>query len=231
MYNRHRIFIAINLPFEIKQELVKYQKKWNDFPAKWVSEDNLHITLVFLGDLTDLELGEVCVITKEITQKFKSFDINLTNISYGPASNASRSNAGWPEGKIPPKMIWAMGDPPSHKASDGQRKSKELSLLKKDLEESLGEKIHPVKYREAVISPKEKLFNRVNFLKENREFRPHITLARVNAFDWRSIEVEERPEIEENIDLMFTVESIDVMESELKRGGPQYTVIESFSLS
>jgi 2'-5' RNA ligase len=44
------------------------------------------------------------------------------------------------------------------------------------------------------------------------------------------IEPEERPEINESIDLAFTVESIEVMESVLKRGGPQYSIIESHNL-
>ena len=39
-----------------------------------------------------------------------------------------------------------------------------------------------------------------------------------------------KPEISEDIDLTFTVETIEVMESELKRGGPQYTILESHIL-
>ena len=64
MQKRHRIFIAINLPEEVKRQLAKYQDTWNDLPAKWVSQDNLHITLVFLGYISDVELGEVCMIAK-----------------------------------------------------------------------------------------------------------------------------------------------------------------------
>ena len=96
-------------------------------------------------------------------------------------------------------MIWAEGE-----------KSKELALLREDLEKSLTEK--------------------VRFVPENRTFAPHITLARISAWEWKGIEPEERPEINEKIDLLFTVESIEVMESELHRGGPVYTILESFKL-
>lgn len=195
MKQRHRIFIAINLPQDIKKKLADYEKKWSELPAKWVSRDNLHITLIFLGDLTDIELGEVCVTTKEIVKNYNSFNINLNKVGYGP------------DNKIPPKMIWASGDPLPHKASEGQRKISELSLLKKDLEEALLQK--------------------VNFIPENRGFTPHITMARISTFKWRAIEPEERPEVNENIDLEFTVESIDVMESVLKKSGPEYIIIES----
>ena len=36
---------------------------------------------------------------------------------------------------------------------------------------------------------------------------------------------------EPHTDFIFSVESIEVMESELKRGGPEYTIIESHELA
>ena len=89
-------------------------------------------------------------------------------------------------------------------------KSKELSSLKNDMKKSLVESV------------------RINV--ESRVFSPHITLARISAFQWKAIEPEERPEIEESIDLVFTVESIEIMESVLKKGGPEYTILESHNL-
>ncbi len=188
MEKRHRVFVAINLPLEIKKKLFSYSEKWLDLPAKWTPRDNLHITLEFLGALTDEEIGEVCVSVKEVAERHNSFSINLSKILYGPPK------------KMPPKMVWAEGE-----------KSEELSELREDLENSLTEK--------------------VRFVPENRVFAPHITLARISAMEFRVIEPEERPEINESVDLFFTVESIEVMESEMRRGGPVYTVLESHSLN
>jgi len=56
---------------------------------------------------------------------------------------------------------------------------------------------------------------------------PHITLGRIKTWQFRQIEPEERPEINEDIDLTFEVKSIEIMESQLKKGGPEYTVLES----
>ncbi len=187
MEKRHRIFVAINLPADVKKELFEYSEKWPDFPAKWTEKDNLHITLEFLGNLTEEEMGEVCLAAKGVAEKHGSFSLNLNQILYGPPK------------KMPPKFIWALGD-----------KSKELSALRQDLENALIEK--------------------VRFVPENRVFAPHITLARVIAFAWKGIDPEERPEINENIDLIFTVESIEIMESEMRKGGPVYTTIESHQL-
>jgi 2'-5' RNA ligase len=191
MEKRHRVFVAINLPGEIRKELFAYSKEHLDLPVKWTLKDNLHITLEFIGSLTDEEVGEVCVIVKEVAERHSNFSLNLNKILYGPP-NLKPTQA--------PKFVWAEGD-----------KSEELSALREDLEESLTEK--------------------VCFVPENRIFAPHITLARISSWEWKAIEPEERPEIEKNIDLIFTVESIEVMESEMRKEGPTYTVLESHNLN
>src|SRR5438552_2652974 len=98
MQKRHRIFIAISLPNDIKRVLADYEKKWSrsqsdrgssmesghDLPAKWTSPDNLHITLIFLGNLTDQELGEVCMAVKEAAKEHHTFEITLNHVGYGP---------------------------------------------------------------------------------------------------------------------------------------------------
>jgi len=187
MEKRHRIFVAINLPEEIKKDLAKYEGKWPELPAKWTPKDNLHITLEFLGNLTDQETGDVCQIVNEIAKRHKSFTINLTKILYGPV------------GKLPPKMVWVEGE-----------KSEELASLKNDFEECVLEK--------------------VKFRPDEKSFSLHITLARILEWEFRKIEPEEIPEINEDINLTFSAESIEVMESEMKRGGPRYTVLESHQL-
>jgi 2'-5' RNA ligase len=187
MEKRHRVFIAINLPEDIKKFLAKYREKWSELPAKWTAKDNLHITLEFLGDLTDQEIADACKIVKEVTKRHNVFSINLNKIIFGPA------------GKFPPRMVWAMGE-----------KSKELSDLRSDLQKSLLES--------------------VRFSPENRGFAPHITLARISEWQFKAIDPDERPEVNEDINLIFTAETIEVMESKLKRGGPVYEILESCEL-
>jgi 2'-5' RNA ligase len=184
---RHRIFIAINLPQEIKKELTKFQFKWPELPARWIKPENLHITLAFLGYLSDEEVARVCQITNEVAKRHSPFSINLVKISYGPPN------------KKPPRMVWVIGE-----------KSNTLANLKSDLENELS--------------------GRVGFQPENRAFTPHITLARIRKWEFREIEREDRPEINEDISLTFEVSSIEVMESFLKRGGAEYAVLESAPL-
>ena len=191
MEKRHRIFIAVNLPEDIKRQLFLYSEKWPELPAKWTTKDNLHITLEFLGHLTDQEIADVCKISGEVAKRHKAFSITLTKVLYGPPK------------KIPPRMVWAEGE-----------KSDDLTDLKQDLQEYLLERVS----------------FRPDDPKGSPGFSPHITLARIREWEWKKIEPEERPQVFEEIDITFTVESIEVEESELKKGGPQYTILESHNL-
>lgn len=183
---RWRIFIAINLPDDIKKKLAEYQKKWPELPIRWTKPKNIHITLDFLGYLRDEELLEVSRITKEVALRHSPFLVNLIKICYGPID------------KKPPRMIWVVG-----------KKSQEFASLRDDLDKSL--------------AGSQKLY----FVPEEREFSPHVTLGRIRKWEWQRIDPEERPEIDEEIDLTFPVNSIEVMESVLRRGGAEYSVLES----
>jgi len=189
---KHRIFIAINLPENIKNILSSYRDKWPDLPVRWTKKENLHITLEFLGYLIDEELIELFQKTKELALKNESFSIRLNKICYGPPNkkpsevrtpssmnlkdSSLRSTYSSTKSKSP-RMVWATGE-----------KTKEFNLL------------------------------------------PHITLGRLKTWEWRRIEPEERPEVNEEIDLTFEVNSIEIMESVLKRTGPEYIILESCPL-
>jgi 2'-5' RNA ligase len=66
---------------------------------------------------------------------------------------------------------------------------------------------------------------------EEHPFSLHITLARLSEWEFRMIELEERPEVNEEISLKVPVSSFQIMESKLRRTGAEYSVIESIPLS
>lgn len=184
----HRIFIAINLPAGIRNNLAAYEENWPGLPARWTQKENLHITLVFLGYVNSEELPEICQIVRETAARNRSFDIGLKRIIYGPPN------------KKPARMVWAEGE-----------KSRDLGKLHGDLENSL--------------------CNQPNVIEDKgRPYSPHITLARIKAWEFQKMDPEERPEINEPIDYDFGVKSIEVMESFLKKKGPEYVVLESCPL-
>jgi 2'-5' RNA ligase len=188
---RHRIFIAINLPKKIKEELISFQEKYPELPARWVKPENLHITLVFLGYVKDEDIPKIVEITKNVTKNHSPFSINLIKVCYGPPKVS------------PPRMVWAIGE-----------KNENLWKLQEDLKNALMEMKIPQLEEE-----------------EGRGFIPHITLARIRKWEFKQMEPEERPEIDEDLNFSFEVKSIEIMESHLKRGGAEYTVLESVPLS
>jgi len=184
---KRRLFIAVNLSENVKVKLSRYRDKWYDLEPKsinWVRKDNLHITLVFLGYMTDDEMYGVCQIMKGVAKRHEPFSIKLERIIVGPP-------------KATPRMFWVEG-----------AKSQELAELQRDLEDSIA--------------------GRTYYKKEGRMYSPHITLAR---FKYEAAKkIRETGEVNEPINIEIPVESIELMQSNLKRTGPEYVVLESIEL-
>jgi 2'-5' RNA ligase len=119
---KKRIFIAVNLPTIAREALLFEQKDFaSDLPVRLTGEDNLHITLCFLGSIKEKQISKVCEILREIVEKHIEFSISLDRIDYGPPDI------------IPPRMVWAIGS-----------ENNELSEINKELEQKLlGRKSHP----------------------------------------------------------------------------------------
>jgi RNA 2',3'-cyclic 3'-phosphodiesterase len=72
--------------------------------------------------------------------------------------------------------------------------------------------------------------SRAGFPHEATEFTPHITLARINQMRLRQMDLEERQAMEEELHLDFPVSSLELMDSKLRPGGSEYTIVQSFQL-
>lgn len=185
----HRIFIAINLPNKIKSELLGYKEKWPDLPARWTSQENLHLTLAFLGNTSETELQALLEIVKRVGERHSSFELQIMRMQYGPTPKN-------------PRMIWAY-----------LKKSQELGNVQKDLEEELANA------------------KQISYQPEKRAYAPHLTLARLKTFELQRMELEELPEVNEELSLAFQSTSIELMESKLKRSGAEYTILQTIPLS
>ena len=80
-----RLFIAIELPEDIKDEIVEIEEELRTFwSAKWVERDNIHLTLKFLGEIEDGRIEEVKRIVSETSQMNYRLSLNLENIGGFP---------------------------------------------------------------------------------------------------------------------------------------------------
>ena len=185
----HRIFLAINIPESLKEEMLQVQNTLPEIPCAWTSKENLHFTLVFLGNTSDKELEEILLLAKGVGERHKKFSIILSRIQYGSSRNV-------------PRMIWAVGNAPE-----------ELVSLQKDLEKT---------FSASTI---------LHFIPEKRPYTLHLTLARLNGFELQTMEQDELPMIDEEISWEIPANSFEIMESRLKRGGAEYSQLNSIKLS
>lgn len=81
-----RLFIAIELPEDIKEELIKIEGVLKPYISnvKWVEKENLHITLRFLGEITEERLKDIEEAVGEIANSYSPFYISLSGIGTFP---------------------------------------------------------------------------------------------------------------------------------------------------
>jgi RNA 2',3'-cyclic 3'-phosphodiesterase len=111
---KRKIFISINIPSKVKKRLIGTIEKWHDLPIKWTWEDNLHVTLFFLGYIDDETAKNVCEIVAKVAQKEEIFEIGFRKIALAPDTKS-------------PRMIWLEGEP-----------SDNLLKLYEEIEKGLG---------------------------------------------------------------------------------------------
>ncbi|HDQ23042.1 MAG TPA: RNA 2',3'-cyclic phosphodiesterase [Candidatus Uhrbacteria bacterium] len=87
-----RLFLAINLPPEIKEEIfnlaLKLKKLNKNKPIKWVEKDNFHLTLHFLGSVPEEKISTINQALAPIVANFPTLNFALSDsINAFPDSN------------------------------------------------------------------------------------------------------------------------------------------------
>ncbi len=111
---KRKIFISINISPKIKKRLFLATEKWRSFPVKWIKENNLHITLFFLGYIETESIPEICQKVREVCEGKDVFDLDFLKIELAPDISD-------------PQYIWASGE-----------QSEELKNIHEEIEKSLG---------------------------------------------------------------------------------------------
>ena len=87
-----RAFIAIELSPEIKDSLAQIEShlKYSGADVKWLETGNIHLTLKFLGDITEENCGKIKSILDEIGRSIKPFEMSIKDIGAFPNINYPR---------------------------------------------------------------------------------------------------------------------------------------------
>lgn len=82
MEQKSRLFIALVLPHEVKQHLAKgctmLKKKWNF--SRWVHPEDYHITLHFLGDVSEDRKKQILNAIQTCSGKSGTFPLYLSGL-------------------------------------------------------------------------------------------------------------------------------------------------------
>ena len=87
MSEKKKVFVGIEIPTEAKKQLWGVSESLQKFgyPIGWVSQEKLHITLIYLGYLTEERLDKVVTLLQETGPAFSPFTGKIGEIGAFPS--------------------------------------------------------------------------------------------------------------------------------------------------
>ena len=181
---RLRIFLALELDDAVRQNVVVLQRALGQkaLSVKWVEPQNLHLTLLFLGDVEDRELHGLFRVVTRVAARHEPIALRLGGVGAFPTPRR-------------PKTVWAG-------VTGGVA---ELQRLYADLEVPLQEL--------------------GCYRREERAYTPHLTLGRAGGDEDSEALALELPAHAAWNGGLVNVEELVIFSSELRRAGPEHSVV------
>jgi 2'-5' RNA ligase len=81
-----RSFLAFELPSDIRKEVFRIsgEVKKSGLEAGWVKPGNIHLTVVFLGDINEKDIPAIIYSIDNVTCRYEAFDISLGGVGLFP---------------------------------------------------------------------------------------------------------------------------------------------------
>jgi len=102
-----RAFIAIDLPDELKETLQQvshtFQQHLSGLPVRWVPSINMHLSLKFLGDVSETNVETINEIIRTAANSYHAFEISIGGVGVFP--NMHRPRVIWVGVEAPEEMI------------------------------------------------------------------------------------------------------------------------------
>lgn len=87
-----RAFLGIALPDAVRSSLAGLQRQLGASGAdvKWVERDHLHVTLRFLGEISEIQGGQIEELLVEIAKRHEAFELGLDGVGAFPSVGSPR---------------------------------------------------------------------------------------------------------------------------------------------
>ena len=74
-----RVFLALDLDEPIKSQLLRLQERLASVGAdvRWVKPEHIHLTMKFLGDVSDSTAADVCRLCRNVAAEFEPFEFEV----------------------------------------------------------------------------------------------------------------------------------------------------------
>lgn len=183
-----RAFIAVDIGDDIRNRLEELQRTLKNVHAnvRWTKPLNMHLTLVFLGDIPAEEADRITSAIAQACRDAEAFELEA----------AGTGTFGKPRH---PRVIWAgIADCPP------------LADLRHRIEEAL---------------------LAAGTVFDRKPFSPHLTLGRVKSIDPHTAPLLDKLEKYKDAKLGHTrIAAVELIKSELKPHGAEYTVLHRVEL-
>lgn len=92
-----RTFIAIDIAPSIRRRLLAAADKIDqqDVKVRWTADENIHITLKFIGDVEDSELNDLCQAAVQVAEGIDPFELSVCGLLCQPPAGRQL------------RMVWA----------------------------------------------------------------------------------------------------------------------------
>jgi 2'-5' RNA ligase len=179
-----RAFIAIDLHESIRAALRRKQASFRSVSpeARWTNPEGIHLTLKFLGEISEAKVREVSAALKSL-DRFERFTVAVKGFGFFPGAQR-------------PRVFWAGVEAPAN-----------LIQLAEQVDEAM---------------------QRIGFAREERAFRPHLTVARFKVPQPQpALQALLAQEGEQELG-NFVVSEFFLFESKLSPRGAEYRKVEQF---
>ena len=208
----YRTFIAIEIPPDIRRRIKEHidqlRAVFPDVRASWTREDNLHLTLKFLGNVPVTRIPALSNAVAAAAHEIKPFDLAICDCGTFP-----------PHGR--PKVLWiGCADVPSASHSlDAGSAGFQSASSHSPLPLALSSLHAAVEDRCAAAG----------FEREPRSFHPHLTIARLRESKGSRALAEHHKQLGFPAQT-FTVSELVVFRSELSSKGSKHTALARHEL-